>query len=60
MKLSFIIPILNEQDSLSELYDEILQNCVSYDYEIIFIDDGSSDNSFGVMQQMAAKDEKVK
>ena len=60
MKLSFIIPILNEQDSLSELYDEILQNCVSYDYEIIFIDDGSSDNSFGVMQQLAAKDEKVK
>ena len=60
MKLSFIIPILNEQDSLSELYNEILQNCVSYDYEIIFIDDGSSDNSFGVMQQMAAKDEKVK
>jgi glycosyltransferase involved in cell wall biosynthesis len=60
MKLSFIIPILNEQDSLSELYNEILQNCVSYDYEIIFIDDGSSDNSFGVMQQLAAKDEKVK
>ncbi|HPB18316.1 MAG TPA: glycosyltransferase family 2 protein [Candidatus Cloacimonas sp.] len=60
MKLSFIIPILNEQDSLSELYNEILQNCLSYDYEIIFIDDGSTDNSFEVMQQLASKNERVK
>ncbi|MDD3869435.1 MAG: glycosyltransferase, partial [Candidatus Cloacimonetes bacterium] len=38
MKLSFVIPVLNEQDSLVQLYSEIIQNCNGYDYEIIFID----------------------
>lgn len=60
MKLSFIIPVLNEQESLKELYTEIVQNCQGYEYEIIFIDDGSVDNSFAVMQELAENDEKVK
>ena len=60
MKLSFIIPVLNEQESLRELYSEIVQNCQGYEYEIIFIDDGSVDNSFAVMQELAVNDEKVK
>lgn len=60
MKLSFIIPVLNEQESLVELYTEILQNLKEFDYEIIFVDDGSTDASFNIMEQLAANDIKVK
>ena len=60
MKLSFIIPVLNEEQSLHPLYSEILENIENCKHEIIFIDDGSSDGSFAVMQELAAKDKNVK
>ncbi|MCL2063925.1 MAG: glycosyltransferase family 2 protein [Candidatus Cloacimonetes bacterium] len=60
MKLSFVIPVFNEENSLNTLYREILCNIADYDYEIIFIDDGSKDNSFQVMKTLAEKDKKVK
>ncbi len=60
MKLSFIIPVFNEKQSLQPLYSEILENIDNYKYEIIFIDDGSSDGSFEVMQELAGKDKNVK
>ncbi|NQV16994.1 MAG: glycosyltransferase family 2 protein [Armatimonadetes bacterium] len=60
MKLSFIIPVFNEEQSLQPLYSEILGNIENYKHEIIFIDDGSSDASFAVMKELAAKDKNVK
>lgn len=60
MLLSFIIPVLNEEESLSQLYSEILENIGSHSYEIIFIDDGSTDGSFEIMRGLAEKDESVK
>ena len=43
MKLSIIIPVFNEEDSLKELYLQINESIKKYnDYEIVFIDDGSS------------------
>jgi len=60
MKLSFIIPVFNEEQSLQPLYSEILENIENCKYEIIFIDDGSSDGSFAVMKELAAKDKNVK
>ncbi len=60
MLLSFIIPVLNEEESLSQLYSEILENIGEHSYEIIFIDDGSSDGSFEIMRGLAEKDESVK
>ncbi len=60
MKLSFIIPVFNEEQSLQPLYSEILENIENRKYEIIFIDDGSSDGSFTIMQELAAKDKNVK
>lgn len=60
MKLSFIIPVFNEEQSLQPLYSEIIENIKNYKYEIIFIDDGSTDGSFVVMQKLAAKDKNVK
>ena len=60
MKLSFIIPVFNEEESLERLYSEILENIKNKDYEIIFIDDGSSDKSFNIMERLAKRDKRVK
>jgi glycosyltransferase involved in cell wall biosynthesis len=59
MKLSFVIPVYNEQQSLDILYQEIKENIPNYDYEIIFIDDGSTDNSFTILKTIAEKDNHV-
>ena len=47
MNLSIIIPLLNEQESLPELHQWIVKVMTThnYTYEVIFIDDGSTDNS---------------
>lgn len=60
MKLSFVIPALNEEESINQLYQEIVANCVPHDYEIIFIDDGSTDKTYSVMKSLSKKDNKVK
>jgi len=60
MKLTFVIPVLNEEASLVQLYGEIVANCTGHEYEIIFIDDGSTDNSYNVMCELAARDARVK
>ncbi|MDY0318711.1 MAG: glycosyltransferase family 2 protein [Candidatus Cloacimonadaceae bacterium] len=58
--LSFVIPVLNEADTLVTLYKEILANLAGRSYEIIFVDDGSTDASFRTMQELAAQDACVK
>lgn len=60
MKLSFVIPVLNEAESLPQLYQEIQQHKANHLIEIIFIDDGSSDDSFAIMQALAVEDQGVK
>lgn len=60
MKISYVIPVLNEEDSLQILYNEIIQSNPEQDYEIIFIDDGSSDKSFEILAAIAKNDTKIK
>ncbi len=60
MLLSFVIPVLNEADSLKQLYHEIKTNLGTHEAEIIFIDDGSTDASFQIMAELAANDKSVK
>lgn len=60
MLLSFVIPVYNEQDSLKQLTDEIIANCAPHNYEIIFIDDGSQDHSFAIMEELACQDPNIK
>ena len=60
MLLSFVIPVLNEAESLPQLYKEIIDNVQGNSLEIIFIDDGSTDDSFKVMNQLALSDSRVK
>ena len=60
--LSFIIPVYNEVENLLELYSEITDSCSNMEksYEMIFIDDGSWDESFPVLRKIQKKDTKVK
>ena len=60
MLLSFVIPVLNEVESLDQLYHEIVQNTGIHSYEIIFIDDGSTDGSFEIMKGLADADPQVR
>ncbi|MDD2229398.1 MAG: glycosyltransferase family 2 protein [Candidatus Cloacimonetes bacterium] len=60
MKLSFVIPVLNEEASLTTLHKEIIQNCGSHEHEIVFVDDGSTDGSFHVMKTLAQQDSCIK
>ena len=61
MMISIVIPVFNEKESLSDLYLEITKNVSSYEeWEIIFIDDGSSDGSKDKIIEFISKDSKVK
>lgn len=62
MKLSVIIPIKDEQDNLRPLHEQLRQalDPLDLDYEVIFVDDGSSDGSLAVLQDLATSDARVK
>ncbi len=60
--LSIIIPVYNEAESLRELHAEIDKTCAGrqIDAEIVFVDDGSSDEGWNVVRELAARDARVK
>lgn len=62
LDLSIIIPVFNEEENLPILYQEIKEALapLQKSYEIIFIDDGSQDNSFAVLKEIQALDAGVK
>lgn len=61
MNISIVIPLLNEEESLPELEAWIARVMAqnSYTYEILFIDDGSKDGSWRVIEELAAKNPNV-
>lgn len=61
IELSIVIPVLNEADNLQQLYDEICNTADGrYSYEILFIDDGSTDNSLAVLSKILQNSERVR
>ena len=63
MKVSIIIPVYYNQDNLLPLYNDLKEKFIdkiNYDYEIIMINDGSKDDSYKVMCELAKKDSHIK
>ncbi|MBE0424407.1 MAG: glycosyltransferase family 2 protein [Lutibacter sp.] len=62
MDISIVIPLLNEDESLNELHDWIVKVMQSnrYSYELLFIDDGSTDDSWKVISSLSEKNPNVK
>ncbi len=60
--LSVVIPVFNEHDNLYPLYNELIEvlRKLELSYEIIFVDDGSTDDSFQVLSSINASDPCVK
>ena len=61
ISISVVVPIYNEEGNVAELHKEILDVCRKngYKFEIIFIDDGSKDDTMGVIRKLHEEDDKV-
>lgn len=63
--LSIVIPVYYNEGSLIPLYDDLKERVFSklpeydFDYELVMVDDGSGDNSYEVMKELAKRDEKI-
>jgi glycosyltransferase involved in cell wall biosynthesis len=62
IEISLVIPVYNEEESLPELCEALGRVCpaLGRSYEIIFVDDGSSDRSFDVLTRLRAGDPRVR
>lgn len=63
MKISIVIPVYYNQDNLRPLYEDMkkkLFNHSEYDWEVVMVNDGSLDNSYSVMKELAGQDERIK
>lgn len=61
-KISLLIPAYNEEKTLSSLYQELLKLIdlePGYEWEMLFIDDGSKDNTLNILKQLRAQDNRV-
>ena len=62
MDISVVIPLYNEEESLPELYDwiERVMSANNFSFEVIFVNDGSTDHSWDVINELAARSGHVK
>lgn len=61
MKVSVIIPMLNEEENVQRTLfevDKVMKDC--FDYEIIVVDDGSTDNTYSMLREFSAKNSHVR
>ena len=62
-KISIVVPCYNEEEAIPLFYEEInktSKEIKDYDFEFIFVNDGSKDNSASIMKELAKKDKRVK
>lgn len=61
-KISVIVPVYNEQEVLQESYNQLksVMDSVGDSYELIFVDDGSSDRTLEILKELSTKDSTVK
>ncbi len=61
-KISIIIPAYNEQESLPILYErltKLMENLNNYDFEVLFVNDGSKDQTIEIIKELREKDERI-
>ena len=60
--LSVVLPVFDERDNLSPLHARLTAalGAVGRDYEVIYVDDGSTDGSWGMLERIAAEDPRVR
>lgn len=61
-KVTILVPLFNEEESLKPLYNEIKKTLrgISSDYEILFVDDGSTDRSLAIIKELTRIDNKIR
>ncbi len=61
-KVSILVPLYNEEESLRPLVQEIKKSVekLQIDYEILFVDDGSTDKSLGIIKELARNDNRIR
>ena len=61
-KISIIVSVYNEESALRQFYGESkpIFDALPWDYELLFVNDGSSDGSLAILKEFAAQDPKVK
>ena len=62
MDISIIVPLYNEEASVTPLYDAIVKSVdrIGSTYEILFVDDGSKDNTVAIASKLAAQDKRLR
>lgn len=63
MKVSVVIPVYYNEDNLWPLYNDLKEkfiNVINYDYELIFVNDGSKDKSLQVLEELSREDSNIK
>jgi len=60
-KYSIVVPLHNEQENVTDLYDrlKVVMETAGESFEIVLVDDGSSDHTFGMLREIAAVDSRV-
>jgi glycosyltransferase involved in cell wall biosynthesis len=61
LKYSIVVPFHNEEQNVTELYDrlKVVMEATGEPFELVFVDDGSRDHTFSLLQQIAAVDRRV-
>lgn len=60
--LAIVVPVFNERDNLERFHEQVsavMRDLVDYDWEFVFVDDGSRDGSFEVLSALHERDERV-
>lgn len=61
--ISIVVPCYNEEDVITLFYQElkdVLKQLNKYEYEVIFVDDGSKDNTLKLIKELKLEDDKIK
>jgi glycosyltransferase involved in cell wall biosynthesis len=61
-RIAIVVPVFNEHDNLRRFYEavtDVMRSLAEYDWEFLFVDDGSRDGSFDVLNKLRAADDRV-